>query len=69
MADIFSHNPEANIGFLTTGAPTAAGASTGGLKVYTGATWVTKPVKLYTGGSWVTKPVKYFNGASWVTMN
>lgn len=69
MADLFSHNPAANPGFLTSGTPAAASSSTGGIKVYVGGTWVTKPVKVFIGGVWVAKPLKYYNGTSWVTMN
>ena len=43
-----------------------AGGATGQSKVWTGASWVAKPVKWYNGSTWVVKPVKSWNGSSWV---
>jgi hypothetical protein len=40
---------------------------TGGIKVWNGSAWVSKPVKVWNGSAWVTKPVKRWNGSSWVT--
>jgi hypothetical protein len=69
MPDIlYTGNALANVGFLTTSLPTGILTSTGGLKVYAGGSWVTKPVKIYIGGAWVSKPLKRYNGSSWVTM-
>lgn len=42
-------------------------ATTGQIKVWTGAAWEAKPVKVWTGAAWEVKPVKYYNGATWVT--
>ncbi len=51
------------------GATGAAGpATTGYVKVWTGAAWVEKPAKVWTGAAWVTKPAKYYNGSAWVSL-
>jgi len=41
------------------------GAAPGGLKVWNGSAWVTKPMKVWTGAAWAVKPVKRWNGPSW----
>lgn len=41
-------------------------ATTGQIKVWTGAAWTAKPMKVWDGAQWVTKPVKYWNGTQWV---
>lgn len=69
MADLFTSNPTINAGFITTGIPTAASSSGGGIKAYVGGLWVEKPLKIFTGGSWGAKPLKRYNGAAWVTMS
>jgi hypothetical protein len=63
---LYSHNPLINVGFLTTGTPTAAASSTNGLKAYMGGAWLEKPLKIYTGGAWLAKPIKRYNGTGWV---
>ncbi len=50
--------------FFEAGAPVG---STGQIKVWTGASFVAKPVKIWNGSSWVTKPLKRWNGSSWIT--
>lgn len=38
-----------------------------GAKVWSGSSWVKRPVKVWNGSSWVRRPVKVWNGSSWVT--
>jgi len=38
-----------------------------GMNVWTGSSWVKRPVKVWNGSSWVRRPVKVWNGSSWVT--
>lgn len=49
--------------FWGTSTPTS-----GILKIWDGASWVTKTTKRWSGASWVTALIKRWNGASWVTI-
>lgn len=44
----------------------ASGGS--GLKVWTGAAWVVKPVKVWNGSAWVVKSLKRWTGSAWATV-
>lgn len=43
-------------------------AAGGRPKVWTGATFVTKPGKVWTGAAWVEKPWKVWTGSEWKTL-
>ena len=49
----------------------ASGGSTypGYVKIWTGSTWVYKPVKRWTGSAWVQKPVKFRTSIAWQQTN
>lgn len=41
----------------------------GYVKVWSGSTWIIKPVKFWNGSTWQIKPVKVWNGTSWQATN
>lgn len=43
-----------------------SGTIGGGVKVWNGASWVSKTVQVWNGSAWVTKPVTTWNGTAWV---
>ena len=42
--------------------------STGALKYWDGASWVSKSMKRWDGASWVSATLKRWDGASWITV-
>lgn len=66
METLYTNNPERNVGYLTTHAPTSGSVVTSRLKFYVGGLWVAKPLKQYIGGIWTEKTFKRYNGVSWV---
>lgn len=72
-------NPLSSASAFTWGANCTGGANTwiaveivpaapvgGKVKVYSGGSFVEKPVKYWSGSAWVEKPLKVYTGSAWV---
>lgn len=55
---LYTGNPIANAGYLTSKIHAASESSLQGLKVFVGGLWTEKPLKMYIAGVWTTKPIK-----------
>ncbi|MGB5135411.1 MAG: hypothetical protein WBN89_09595 [Prochlorococcaceae cyanobacterium] len=38
----------------------------GGVSIWSGGAWLSRPVKVQLGGAWVEKPARRWSGTAWV---